>query len=159
MPKVWKVDGGEVAIWQGLGLPRRRATRIVRAVGAVEAAFAVATIARSSKRWPFVTALAAMPTLAIGAAKDDRSLLTKVFNPASLGLARRLPRRRRAGHEGRPPEWPATAAACFRIEVQVANRILEPLFGYRGSFTVEGRPCPAADVPAHIRPLREAHRE
>jgi hypothetical protein len=59
----------------------------VRAVGAAEAAFAVVTVARSNKRWPFVIALAAMPTLAIGAAKADRSILTKVFNPASLGLA------------------------------------------------------------------------
>jgi DoxX-like family len=87
VPKVWKLDGGEVAIWRGLGLPDRQATRVVRAVGAVEAAFAVATVARSSKRWPFVIALAAMPTLAIGAAKADRSILTKAFNPASLGLA------------------------------------------------------------------------
>ena len=87
VPKVWKLDGGEVAIWQGLGLPHRRATRVVRGVAAVEAAFAVATVARSNKRWPFVIALAAMPTLAIGAAKADRSILTKAFNPASLGLA------------------------------------------------------------------------
>jgi hypothetical protein len=87
IPKVWKLDGGEVAIWQSLGLPHRRAIRVVRAVGAAEAAFAVVTVARSNKRWPFVIALAAMPTLAIGAAKADRSILTKVFNPASLGLA------------------------------------------------------------------------
>jgi DoxX-like family len=86
VPKVWKLDGGEVAIWQGLGLPERRASRVVRAVGAVEAAFAVATVARANKRWPFVVALAAMPALAIGAAKADRSILTKAFNPASLGL-------------------------------------------------------------------------
>ncbi len=87
VPKVWKVDGGEVAIWQGLGLPEPRARRVVRAVGAVEAAFAVTTIARSNTRWPFVIALAAMPTLAVGAAKADRSILAKAFNPASLGLA------------------------------------------------------------------------
>ena len=87
VPKVWKLDAGEVAIWQGLGLPHHRAARVVRAVGAVEAAFAVATLARSNKRWPFVIALTAEPTLAIGAAKADRSILTKAFNPASLGLA------------------------------------------------------------------------
>jgi hypothetical protein len=87
VPKVWKLDGGEVAIWQGLGLPRGRATSVVRAVGALEAAFAVATVARSNKRWPFVVALAAMPTLALGAATVDRSILTKAFNPASLGVA------------------------------------------------------------------------
>jgi hypothetical protein len=87
VPKVWKLDGGEVAIWHGLGLSHRRATRVVRAVGAAEAAFAVVTVARSNKRWPFVIALAAMPTLVIDVAKDDRSILTKAFNPVSLGFA------------------------------------------------------------------------
>lgn len=87
VPKLWKLDGGEVAIWQGLGVAEHRATRVVRAVGATEAAFAVATVFRSNTRWPFVIALAAMPTLAIGAATADRSVLTKAFNPASLGLA------------------------------------------------------------------------
>jgi hypothetical protein len=87
VPKVWKVDRGEVAIWQGLGLAPNHAKRVVRAVGAVEAGFAVATIAAANKRWPFVVAIAAMPTLAIGAAKADRSILTRAFNPASLGIA------------------------------------------------------------------------
>lgn len=87
VPKLWKVDDGEVAIWCGLGLPPTRARALVRAVGAVEAGFAVATAARSGKRWPFVIALAAMPTLAAGAAKSDRSILTKAFNPGSLGIA------------------------------------------------------------------------
>jgi hypothetical protein len=87
VPKVWKLDRGEVAIWQGLGLAPDHARRVVRAVGAVEAGFAVATVAAANKRWPFVVALAAMPTLAIGAAKADRSILTDAFNPASLGIA------------------------------------------------------------------------
>jgi hypothetical protein len=87
VPKVWRLDRDEVAIWQNLGLPLSRAEKVVRAVGALEASFAVATAARSGKRWPYVIALAAMPTLAIGAAKADRSILTKAFNPASLGLA------------------------------------------------------------------------
>ncbi len=56
-------------------------------------------------------------------------------------------------------EWWDEAAACFRIEVHVANKLLGPLFGYRGSFTVEERPCPAADIPADVRPVREEHRE
>jgi Domain of unknown function (DUF4166) len=56
-------------------------------------------------------------------------------------------------------EWWDEAAACFRIEVHVANKILGPLFGYRGSFTVEEHPCPAADVPADVRPIREERRE
>lgn len=87
VPKLWKLDCDEVAIWQGLGLPRNHARRVVRAVGAVEAGFAVATVAAANKRWPFVIALAAMPTLAIGAAKADHSILTNAFNPASLGIA------------------------------------------------------------------------
>lgn len=87
VPKMWKVDRDEVAIWQGLGLSGSRARKLVRSVGAVEAGFAVATAARSGKRWPFVIAIAAMPTLAIGAAKSDRSILTKAFNPGSLGIA------------------------------------------------------------------------
>jgi hypothetical protein len=87
VPKVWKVDSGEVAIWEGLGLQPGAARRVVRAVGAVEAGFAVATLAASNKRWPFAIAIAAMPSLAIGAAKADRSILTRAFNPASLGVA------------------------------------------------------------------------
>lgn len=86
VPKLWKVSRGEVAIWEGLGLPRAHAKHVVRAVGAVEAGFAAASVA-SKKRWPFAVALAAMPALAIGAAKADRSTLTNAFNPASLGLA------------------------------------------------------------------------
>lgn len=87
VPKLWKADQGEVAIWQGLGLPEARARKVVRAVGAVEAGFAAATATRSGRRWPFVIAVAAMPTLAIGAARSDRSILTKAFNPGSLGIA------------------------------------------------------------------------
>ncbi len=87
VPKVAKRDRDEVAIWQNLGLPATRANQVVRAVGVVEAAFALATAARSGKHWPFVMAMAAMPALALGAAKADRSMLTKAFNPASLGIA------------------------------------------------------------------------
>ena len=56
-------------------------------------------------------------------------------------------------------EWWDEPAACFRIEVQVANKLLGPLFGYRGSFTVEDRSCPAGAIPAYVLPLREEHRE
>jgi hypothetical protein len=56
-------------------------------------------------------------------------------------------------------EWWDEDAACFRIEVHVANRLLGPLFGYRGSFTVVERRCTAADVPADVQPLREEPRE
>jgi hypothetical protein len=56
-------------------------------------------------------------------------------------------------------EWWDEVAACFRIEVLVANNLLGPLFGYRGSFTVEERPCPVADIPADVLPVREEIRE
>ena len=87
VPKVWKVDRGEVGIWRRLGLVPDQAKRVVRAVGVVEAGFAVATVAAANKRWPFAIALAAMPTLVIGAANADRSLVTQAFDPASLGIA------------------------------------------------------------------------
>ena len=56
-------------------------------------------------------------------------------------------------------EWWDEASACFRIEVHVANDVLGPLFGYRGSFIVEEYACPAGDVPPNVRPVREEHRE
>lgn len=56
-------------------------------------------------------------------------------------------------------EWWDEKAACFRIEVHVGNKLLGPLFGYQGSFTVDERPCNAQDIPADVRPLREEHRE
>lgn len=87
VPKVWKLDRAEVAIWRELGLGEQLARRVVRSVGAAEAGFAVATVLRSDKRWPFLVAIAAMPTLAIGAATANRSILTRAFNPASLGFA------------------------------------------------------------------------
>lgn len=87
VPKVWKLDRDEVAIWRGLGLSTGHARKVVRGVGALEAGFALATAVRSDKRWPFVIALAAMPTLAVGAASSDRSILTRAFNPGSLGIA------------------------------------------------------------------------
>lgn len=56
-------------------------------------------------------------------------------------------------------EWWDEDAGCFRIEVDVANKLLGPLFGYRGSFTVVEHPCTDADIPLDVRPLREEHRE
>jgi hypothetical protein len=47
----------------------------------------------------------------------------------------------------------------FRIEVRVDNRLLGPLFGYRGSFTVTEHACTDADIPIDVRPLREEIRE
>ena len=56
-------------------------------------------------------------------------------------------------------EWWDDDADRFRIEVHVANRLLGPLFGYRGSFTVAEHPCTDADIPLAVRPLREEARE
>jgi hypothetical protein len=87
VPKLWKADGDEVALWEGLGLTRSTARAAVRVAGGVELAFAGVTAARSSRRWPFVVAGAAMPVLAAGAARSDRSVLSRAFNPGSLGIA------------------------------------------------------------------------
>jgi uncharacterized protein DUF4166 len=56
-------------------------------------------------------------------------------------------------------EWWDEEAERFGIEVTVSNRLLGPLFGYRGSFTVEERPCATADIPADVLPRREERRE
>jgi hypothetical protein len=56
-------------------------------------------------------------------------------------------------------EWWDEEAQRFRISVSVGNRLLGPLFGYRGSFTVSERPCTDAEVPADVRPVREELRE
>jgi DoxX-like family len=87
VPKLWKTDPSEVALWEAYGVPRPRATQIVRAVGAAEATFGIATLARRNRRWPFLVALAAMPAVAIAATTTDRSLASKNFSPVSLGLA------------------------------------------------------------------------
>lgn len=87
VPKLWKADGGEVAIWQGLGLSRRGATRAVRAAGLAEVGFAAVTLTLAKRRWPFVLTVVAMPMLAAGAGITDRTVMTKAFNPASLNLA------------------------------------------------------------------------
>lgn len=55
-------------------------------------------------------------------------------------------------------EWWDEDAQCFRIDVHVANKLLGPLFGYRGSFTVREHPCRDVDIPIDIRPLREEQR-
>jgi hypothetical protein len=56
-------------------------------------------------------------------------------------------------------EWWDEDAERFGIEVHVANKILGPLFGYRGSFTVAEHPCTDADIPVDVRPRREEPRE
>jgi hypothetical protein len=56
-------------------------------------------------------------------------------------------------------EWWDEEAACFRITVHVANRLLGPLFGYQGSFTVDERVCLPGDIPPDVLPVREELRE
>jgi hypothetical protein len=56
-------------------------------------------------------------------------------------------------------EWWDEGAQRFRIDVNVANRVFGPLFGYRGSFTVIQRECTAAEIPLDVRPIREERRE
>lgn len=56
-------------------------------------------------------------------------------------------------------EWWDEDTERFRIEVRVVNKVLGPLFGYSGSFTVTEHPCTEADVPLDVRPLREEPRE
>ena len=50
-------------------------------------------------------------------------------------------------------EWYDDASRCFRISVDVRNSVWGPLFGYRGSFSVEWRRATA--TPAHIVPKRQ----
>ncbi len=54
-------------------------------------------------------------------------------------------------------EWYDDDAQCFRIEVNVRNRALGPLFGYRGRFQVEW--LEADTAPAHLLPRRTETRE
>ncbi|MFN3215842.1 MAG: DUF4166 domain-containing protein [Acidimicrobiales bacterium] len=74
------------------------------------------------------------------------------------GLRFRFPRAL-TGH-ARVREWFDDIAGCFRIEVDVTNPIVGHVFGYQGSFTIEQVPLDhPGEVPAHIRPRRETHRE
>jgi hypothetical protein len=54
-------------------------------------------------------------------------------------------------------EWYDDEADCYRIEVNVRNRALGPLFGYRGRFQVEWLAADAA--PIHLLPRRTERRE
>lgn len=56
-------------------------------------------------------------------------------------------------------EWYDEDARCFRIVVDVRNRLWGKLFGYRGLFDVEWKSVSANDVPSHILPLRQEARE
>jgi hypothetical protein len=56
-------------------------------------------------------------------------------------------------------EWWDEPTATFRIDVNVANRVFGPLFGYHGSFTVVERPCLPSEVPLDVKPVHEERRE
>jgi hypothetical protein len=56
-------------------------------------------------------------------------------------------------------EWYDEAIERFRIEVKVTNRFWGPLFGYRGSFSVEWKPANPENMPRDAKPLREERRE
>ena len=54
-------------------------------------------------------------------------------------------------------EWYDDAAQCFRIVVNVHNKVWGPLFGYSGRFDVEWREV--KDVPSHVLPKRQEARD
>lgn len=88
VPKLWLADPGEVALWrQSLGLSHGSARSAVRVAGVAEASFALVILAKSDKKWPFVTTAVLMPLLAASAWKADRGAFSRAFNPASLNWA------------------------------------------------------------------------
>ncbi|MGH2465405.1 MAG: DUF4166 domain-containing protein [Candidatus Limnocylindrales bacterium] len=56
-------------------------------------------------------------------------------------------------------EWYDDETRCFRIHVDVRNRVWGRLFGYTGSFQVEWLAVTPGQVPAHILPIRQERRE
>ena len=56
-------------------------------------------------------------------------------------------------------EWWDEGDQRFRIDVDVRNRWFGKLFGYRGSFVVDERPCTRDQIPVDVLPLREERRE
>lgn len=56
-------------------------------------------------------------------------------------------------------EWFDDHDGKFHISADVRNRRWGELFGYRGAFNVEWRPCSPDQVPAHVKPVREERRE
>jgi hypothetical protein len=86
MPKLWKLDCGEVSPWHRAGFSEIQTRGAVRAAGAAEVIFGVATVIASGRRWPFATT-ALMPLLAAGAASAERSVLVRAFNPVSVSWA------------------------------------------------------------------------
>ena len=56
-------------------------------------------------------------------------------------------------------EWYDDTAGCFRISVDVRNRVWGKLFGYRGSFVVDWLPVASDGMPVHVLPIRQERRE
>ncbi len=56
-------------------------------------------------------------------------------------------------------EWFDDSENCFRIKVDVRNRLLGKLFGYQGRFQVEPVDTRGRGVPSNVKPLREEPRE
>jgi hypothetical protein len=56
-------------------------------------------------------------------------------------------------------EWYDEAAQCFRILVDVRNRVWGRLFGYRGRFVVDWLKVERGAVPAHVLPKRQECRD
>lgn len=56
-------------------------------------------------------------------------------------------------------EWYDDQSQRFQIEVSVTNPRFGPLFGYRGSFTVEWHRVPPGAVPRSVLPRRVERRE
>src|SRR5436309_12850936 len=52
-------------------------------------------------------------------------------------------------------EWYDEQIEKFRIEVKVTNRFWGPLFGYRGTFSVEWKAVHPDEIPADVKPERE----
>ncbi|MDQ1391606.1 MAG: hypothetical protein QOF30_583 [Acidimicrobiaceae bacterium] len=103
VPKLWRVDPGEVSIWQRFGMSESRARTAVRTAGAAEVLLGAMTIVGARHRWPFAATALAMPVLTAAAATTDRSLFARAFNPASLNWAMTaLAAVALATHDGRP---------------------------------------------------------
>jgi hypothetical protein len=56
-------------------------------------------------------------------------------------------------------EWYDDAAGCYRIQVEVRNKVFGKLFGYHGSFQPAWRELAPADIPAYALPVRHESRE
>ena len=56
-------------------------------------------------------------------------------------------------------EWYDDQQKCFRIEVDVRNKIWGRLFGYRGRFDVEWLKVEPGQVPSQVLPKRQDRRE